>query len=369
MKFLFLSNSIGGLMNFRKELIEQLSSQGHDIHISSPIERSTEYFENLGCQIHPLSMKQRGTNPFSEIKLIKSYVNLLKKLEPDVVLAYTIKPNIYGSIACRKYGIPIIASVTGLGNAIENGGFLQRISIMLLRWGLYKTDHVFFQNQESQDFFSHKGIKLKSQSLIAGSGVNLDKFHTTEYPDVRNGVKFLFIGRMLEQKGLKLYMEAAVKLKKEYPDTEFHIIGIKDDPNLSDLVEQYHRSGIIIFHGEQKDVRPFISIVHCQVHPTFYPEGMSNVLLESAAMGRPAITTDRSGCREIVDDGETGFIIPQRSKEALIDRMREFINLSWEDMKAMGEKARKKVEKEFDRQMVVNEYIKKIEELTEKELL
>lgn len=364
MKILFLSNSIGGLINFRKEFIEKLCFGGHEIHISSPIETSTEYFESLGCIIHVLKMSQRGTNPKEEFLLLQRYKKIIKSVTPDIVLSYTIKPNIYGSVACSSYNIPIITSVTGLGTAVENGGWLQKLSVSLLKWGLSKANHVFFQNKESMDFFREKKIKLKSQSLVPGSGVNLEKFAFSEYPDEKDGVKFLFTGRILEPKGIKLYLKAASELIKKYPTAQFHIVGIKDDPELSKLVEEYHEKGIVIFHGQQKDVRPFISDVHCQVHPTFYPEGMSNVLLESAAMGRPAITTDRSGCKEIVDNELTGFIIPQRSKDALVKSMSRFIQMGWKEKKNMGELAHLKIKQQFDRTNVIRIYEDKIRELT-----
>lgn len=369
MRILFLSNSIGGLMNFRRELIEELVEKGNNVLIGSSIERDPIYFRDLGCKIYPLTMSQRGMNPFKELKLIYDYKRLLNSTQPDIVLSYTIKPNIYGSIACRAYGIPIISSVTGLGTAVEGKGFIQNVTCRLLKYALKSTDHIFFQNRESLDFFCDKGIEPKSSSIIAGSGVNLEKFQFKCYPPKDEKIKFLFTGRILERKGVKLYIEAATTLKKEFPDVEFHLIGIKDDPELSALVENYHQSGTIIFHGQQSDVRPFIANIHCQIHPTYYPEGMSNVLLESAAVGRPAITTDRSGCKEIVEDGITGYIVPQHSLEALIEKMRIFINLSWEKKKEMGEAARLKVERDFDRRKVVDRYILKIEDLTGKTVI
>lgn len=365
MKILFLSNSLGGLKSFRMEFIQTLAHRGHEILISSPCEDNIEMFIELGCKVFPINISRHGTNPFSELSLLIRYEKIISSISPDIILSYTIKPNIYGSIVGYILKIPIIASVTGLGEGVENNGIIQKIIIGMLKYAMKTTNHVYFQNQESMDFFKTKGINLRSQSLIAGSGVNLEKFYKAYYPDDSDGVRFLFIGRILESKGVRLYLEAAKDLKKDFPDSEFHIIGIKEDPILSALVEHYDKAGIVMFHGQQNDVRRFISNVHCQVHPTYYPEGMSNVLLESAAMGRPAITTDKSGCREIVENGITGFIIPQRSKEELIGKMRQFITLPWNIKKAMGEKARAKVEKVFDRNLIIHEYIKKIEELTD----
>lgn len=363
MHILFLSNSIGGLKSFRMELIEELLKQGDKVSICSPCEISADFFADMGCRIYPISMSRHGKNPFKEIKLISIYKRILKECKPDVVLAYTIKPNVYGSIACNKFNIPIICSVTGLGAAVENGGILQSISILLMRYGMRFASHVYFQNKESQDFFESCRIKLKSQSLVAGSGVNIEKFALKNYPSTENHIDFLYTGRILEAKGIGLYLNAARKLKSENPNLNFHIVGIKDDTKYSAMVDEYAQNGIIKFHGYQTDPRKFIEVAHCQVHPTYYPEGMSNVLLESASMGRPAITTDRSGCKEIVEDGITGFIIPQRDEEALVNALRRFIQLPYDNKCKMGLNAHKKVSTQFNRKDVVNDYIRRMHEL------
>ena len=364
MNILFLSNSIGGLKSFRMELIQKLRDNGHNVGICSPLEIEPTMFEEIGCTIFPIQMSRHGRNPLKELKLISIYQKIIKHFNPDICLAYTIKPNVYGSLACKRLKVPIISSVTGLGKVAEISGILQKVTLELMKFGLKNSDHVFFQNEESLNFLISNGVSLKSKSLVAGSGVNLEKFYFTEYPSEENGINFLYTGRILEEKGVGLYLEAARILTKEYPNVKFHIVGIKDDIKYSDMVDDYHSKGIITFHGYHQDPREFIKLSHCQVHPTYYPEGMSNVLLESSAMGRPAITTDRSGCREIIDDRKTGFIIGQRSIEELLSELRKFINLSWETKKLMGINARAKVEREFDRDTVIKDYISKIEELT-----
>lgn len=361
MKVLFLSNSIGGLKSFRTEVIDRLLERGDRVAICSPLEVAPDFFANKGCVIYPVDMGRHSTNPLKELKMIGVYADVINSFKPDVILAYTIKPNLWGSIAAHRAGVPIIASVTGLGVALEGGGLLKKISVWLLRRGIRHADHVYFQNQESLDFFNNHGIRMKSCSLVSGSGVNLQKFHFSPYPSREDAVNFLYTGRILEAKGVGLFLEAARILRGERSDVRFHIVGIKDDVRYSSMVEDYAARGIVEFHGPQNDVRPFIEMSHCQVHPTYYPEGMSNILLESAAMGRPAITTDRSGCREIVDNGVTGFIVPQRDGAALIDAMRRFLALSDEERKAMGAAARAKVERCFDRAKVVDEYIDKAE--------
>lgn len=363
MKVLFLSNSIGGLKSFRTEVVDTLLERGDSVAICSPLEVAPDFFSKRGCRIYPVDMGRHSTNPLKELRMIGEYERVLDEEKPDVVLAYTIKPNLWGSLACSRKHVPIIASVTGLGTALEGGGLLKHISVALLKYAMKRADHVYFQNQESLDFFKNNGIKMRSSSLVAGSGVNLRKFAFTPYPSTAEGVHFLYTGRILEAKGVGLYMEAARTIKAEYPDTHFHIVGIKDDVEYSAKVDEYADRGIIEFHGPQSDVRPFIARAHCQVHPTYYPEGMSNVLLESAATGRPAITTDRSGCKEIVDDGLTGYIVPQKDVEALTRAIRRFLNLSDEEKARMGTEARKKVERCFDRAKVVDEYLHKAEKL------
>ena len=366
MKTLFLSNSIGGLLNFRFELIEKLCRRGDDVYISSIIETSPKRFENIGCKIIPIDMEQRGTNPVSEYRLKESYESLIRDICPDVVLAYTIKPNIYGGAACRKFNIPIIANVTGLGTAIENGGLLQKISMSLYRWGLKDADFLFFQNQESMDFFKKCNVKPKKQSLIAGSGVNMNRFAYAEYPEDNDGIHFLFISRILPQKGISQYLDVAEKVRGKHDNVYFHIVGIKDDLYYSELIEEKAKDGIVCYHGQQTDVRPFIAQCHCLVHPSFYPEGLSNVCLESSAMGRPVITTDKSGCREVVDDGVTGFIVKQRDTYDLQEKVERFIALPHEQKREMGMQAHDKVEREFNRADVVKRYIETIDMLVHK---
>lgn len=363
MKVLFLSNSIGGLKSFRMELIDTLLNGGNEVAICSPCEIDPSFFEEMGCKIYPVDMSRHGINPIKEFEMIGEYKKVLTDFNPDVALAYTIKPNVYGSIACHKLKVPIICSVTGLGSAVENGGMMQKISVFLMRYGMRYADHVYFQNQESLDFFHSHNIKLKSESLVAGSGVNIEKFALSEFPPTSEHIDFLYTGRILEAKGVGLYLNAANALKKEYPNLRFHIVGIKDDVKYSALVDEYHKKGIIIFHGYHKDPRRFIAESHCQVHPTYYPEGMSNVLLESASMGRPAITTDKSGCKEIVDDGQTGFIIPQQDEKALINAITRFVALPHEVKIEMGLKAHKKVSINFNRRDVVKEYIERMKSL------
>ena len=283
-------------------------------------------------------------------------------IRPDVVLTYTIKPNIYGGIACRLFKAPYIANITGLGTAVENKGMLQKIAIILYRIAFKDIKCVFFQNEENRRFFIDNNIAVGKDRLIPGSGVNLEHFNVLNYPpdDI---VEFAFISRIMKEKGIEQYLEAAEYIKNKYPNTRFHVCGFCEE-DYQDRLEEMQSKGIIIYHGMLCDVREILKITHCTIHPTYYPEGMSNVLLESAACGRAIITTNRSGCREIVDDGVSGYLVKQKDSIDLIEKIEQFLALSLEDKKRMGLAGRKKVEKEFDRKIVVDAYMEEIEKAT-----
>lgn len=298
-------------------------------------------------------------NPVTELKLIRTYRQLFETVKPDAILGYTIKPNIYGAMAAQKCKIPFISNITGLGTAVENEGIKQKIFIFLYKIAFRKIQKVFFQNEENMQFFMDHKIALGKYDLLPGSGVNLERFTVSEYPD-DHIVKFLFISRIMKEKGIDQYLEAAKVIKRQYSNTEFHICGFCEKEYEGKL-DEYVKNGIVIYHGMIRDVAGFLSDIHCVVHPTYYPEGLSNVLLEASASGRPIITTDRSGCREVIDDGVNGYIIPQKDSQALIEAIDKFMQLDFEAKKSMGLAGRAKVEKEFDRQIVVEAYMKEIE--------
>jgi galacturonosyltransferase len=358
---LVLTNSINGLYSFRRELVEKLLESNFNVIISAPIDTKTNYFKEIGCSMIETSISRRGTNPISDFKLLLRYLQIIKNNRPDIVLTYTIKPNVYGGMACRLRDVPQIANVTGLGTAVENKGILQKITLMLYKIGLKKSECVFFQNQENMDFMQSNNIGKENGKLIPGSGVNLSHYELMDYPET-TVINFLFIARIMKQKGIDQYLDTAKYIKKRYPNTVFHVLG-NCEVSYKDILEELHEKNIVQYHGRQDDVREFHKISHCTIHPTYYPEGMSNVLLESAACGRPIITTNRSGCREIVDDGINGYLVEQQSSEDLIIKIEKFINLDYEEKKQMGLAGRTKVEKEFDRKIVIDAYRDEINKL------
>lgn len=362
MKILVLSNSFVGLYCFRKEVFQEFRYKGWEVVISCPVGNDgekAEWFKRIGCKIIDTRFKCHGKNPLSDFKLFYTYKRLIKKTKANVVLSYTIKPNLYGGLAAALCGVPQIANVTGLGITVEHPGALQKFTIMLYKICMRKTRLVFFQNKTDLSFcIAHKMIKGRTK-LIPGSGVNLQYHSLKPYPTAEEPMRFLFIGRIRVEKGIEEYLAAAEIIRKEYPNTEFHIIG-ECEGNYEKRLNTMKEEGIVDYHGFQSDVRQFLEHACCIIHPSFYPEGMSNVLLEACATGRPVITTDRSGCGEIVDNGNTGFIVHQQDKHDVIEKVRLFLSASYEERKQMGLAARKKVEREFDRRIVVNAYINEL---------
>ena len=362
MKILFLSNSFGALANFRYEFILHLLAEGHEVFLCFPFGENTEKLDGMGGQYIDVPLTRMGTNPFKEIRLIGNYRKIIRTVCPDIIFSYTIKPNIYGGLAAQKENIPIVQSVTGLGTALENPGILQKITTILYQMACRKSQRVFCQNEEILEYFQKYHIGTKHLARIAGSGVNLEHFQCLPYPRGRT-IDFLFVARIRKEKGIEQYLEAAEYIKKEYPQTVFHVIGFCDTESYLEILSQKQKKGIILYHGAQKDMIPFQILNCCTIHPTYYPEGMSNVLLESAACGRPIITTSRSGCREAIENGVTGFICKQKDTKDLIFQIEKFLNLTWEQRKEMGLAGRAKMEREFDRKIVVKAYLEEIQEI------
>ncbi|MBR5076758.1 MAG: glycosyltransferase family 4 protein [Bacteroidales bacterium] len=337
---------------------------GYGVTISCPeMMPQAEYFKEIGCPVVILAYDRRGVNPFADFKLMLEYKRMMRRMEPTVVLTYTIKPNIYGGIAARLAGIPQLANITGLGDAVENGGRMQRLTVALYKLGLSKTRKVFFQNASNREFCISRGIASPNSTLLPGSGVNLQHHTYQPFPIDEGMVRFLFIGRLLKDKGIEEYFETAKAVRDKYPNTEFQILGMVEGPYQQSLDEMV-RSGYIKHLGSTTDVRPFIGAVECTIMPSYH-EGMSNVNLESAANGRPVITTDVPGCRETVDDGVTGILVNARDTQSLISGVEQFLSLSYEQKRQMGIAAREKVEREFDRQKVIDAYLNEINLLSD----
>lgn len=357
-KVLFLVNHEMTIYNFRLEIVERFLKEGYEVHISSPCGEKIDELIEMGILHHDVEVNRHGMNPMEEMALLKYYKDLFKRVEPKIIFGFTIKPNLYGAMAARKAKIPFVANITGLGVGLENDNLRQKVLILLYKYAFRNIYKVFFQNEENRLFFVRHKIAIKAHDMLPGSGVNLEHFSYQQYPkdDV---VKFLFISRIMKEKGIDHYLETAEIIKKENNNVEFHVCGFCED-EYDGKLQEFHNKGIVIYHGMISNVSEFIQHMNCIIHPTYYPEGLSNVLLEACATGRPIITTDRSGCREVVEDGYNGYMIPQKNLEALISAVRKFLELSNEEKEQMGKNARKKVEKEFDRNIVVQKYVDEV---------
>ena len=365
---LVLTNNIGGLHSFRKEVIKAIVDAGYVVYISTPDDDGrAEYFESIGCHILKTTFSRRGMNPVADLKLMMAYRKIIKQLKPKAVLSYTIKPNVYGGMACRMTKTPQIANVTGLGDAVENGGWLQKLTIFLYKIGIKRANQVYFQNEINRDFCLKHHIADDRSIILPGSGVNLQHHVYQEYPSSDQKVRFLFIGRLLKDKGIEEYFETAKTIRAKYPDTEFQILGAVEGPYQSKL-DELVGIGVIRHLGVTKDVRPFIGAAECTIMPSYH-EGMSNVNLESAANGRPVITTDVPGCRETVDDGISGYLVKPRNVQSLIEGVERFLELPYEQKNKMGVEGRKKVERLFDRGIVVKAYLNAIKNVSGRDSL
>lgn len=356
---LLIANDTTYVYNLRRELLETLLALGDRVTVLCEEKQHADQLRQMGCTLLPAAVGRHGKNPLQDLALLRFYRRVLRQVRPDIVLTYNIKPNVYGGMACAAAKVPYLVNVCGLGTPLEVPGPLQILTAELYRRGVRRAACVFFQNQENEDFFNQRNLAPGHHRLLPGSGVNVERFPLLDYP--KGPVEFLFISRVMREKGIDQYLEAARVIRKKHPETVFHILGGCDDPAYLARLEALDREGVVRYHGQQADVRPFLVRSGCTIHPTWYPEGMSNVLLESAASGRPIITTDRSGCREIIDNGVNGFICRQQDSRDLICQIEKFLALGWEERRAMGQAGRRKVEREFDRRLVVQAYLEEME--------
>lgn len=358
MNIVLAANNTTFVYNLRREVIGELMKAGHRVTVLAQFSSHADTLAQMGCELIDISISRRGTNPLEDLKLMMQFLRILRQCKPDLVFLNNIKPNVYGGMACRILGTRYVPNITGLGTAVEYPGRMQKLTTRLYQWGVSGADSIFFQNEENLRFFRERGMmpgKAKVY-LLPGSGVNLESH--PELPYSRGDtVHFLFVARLLKEKGIELYLAAAKRIAQKHPAVMFHICGGCDDPRYLDLVAAAQAEGHVRYHGEQKDMTPFFRTAHCLVHPSYYPEGMSNVLLEAASSGRPVIATDRSGCRETVDAGVTGYRIPIKDEDALVQALEDFLSLTWDERERMGRAGRQKMEREFDRRLVVATYI------------
>lgn len=360
---LFLSNHFITLYSFRKELIAELCKSGHDVYISTPEDEQNTFFKNLGCRIIPTAISRHGMNPLKDFRLILQYRKIMKQVNPDVIFSYTIKPNIYGAFASNSLKYKQICNITGTGATFLTENLLSKLCRMLYKVSVKKSYKVFFQNSGDRDYFISHGMIGNNYDLLPGSGCNLIEHKYTDIPD-DDTINFLFVGRIMKIKGIDEYLACAEAIKKKYPNTMFYIAGWTEEKQYVDIVKKYQDRGIVQYIGFRKDINDWIQRSTCVVLPSHGGEGIPNVLLEASAMGRPCIASNINGSKDAVCDGVTGYLFDAGNTESLIDKAEKFINLPYEEKIKMGINGRRKIENEFDRQIIIDTYMKKLHELT-----
>jgi galacturonosyltransferase len=353
---------------FRKELIEAMIEEGYQVLISCPYGEKFELMKDNDFSYDDPDIDRRGTNLISDIGLFFHYFCLLLKHRPKVILTYTAKPNVYCGMAAYLLKIPVISNVTGFGSVLQKGGLMQKFIMRLFRFSFRRSACVMFQNATNMKLAEETGMVKGDHMLIPGSGVALSRYPVADYPDDESGVSFNYIGRILRDKGIDDYLASAKRIKEQYPDTQFHVLGFIEptQSHYEEILQTMQAEGTIHYHGSQKDVRPFIAASHATIHPSTYGEGMSNVLLESASSGRPIISTDNPGCMETFIDGESGLMYHGGNVDELCERIEEFIALSNEERKNMGMKGRQYIQDNFSREIVIDAYLNKIKQLIER---
>lgn len=359
MRIVIIANSSRGLYTFRSELIQELL-KNNEVVALIPDNGKIEQLKELGCKVIDTPIDRRGINPIKDFILIKLYYHLFVKLKPDLVLTYTIKPNIYGGFIAKKLKIIYAANITGLGTTFQNKGILRKIVVNMYKIALKRVKVVFFENSKNRDILIKEGIINKEKAcLLNGAGVNLEHYVVEEYPR-GDTIKFLFMGRIMKEKGIEELLASMKKLINDGFNVQLDVLGEYEE-DYRNILFSYEKEGWLHYYGYKENVRSFINASHCFVLPSWH-EGMANTNLESAASGRPVITSNIAGCKEAVIDGVSGFLSNVKDIDDLYKVMRKFVELSYDERKKMGLEGRKHMETYFDKQKVVKNTIKALME-------
>ncbi|MEA2048520.1 MAG: glycosyltransferase family 4 protein [Campylobacterota bacterium] len=350
-------NTSWNIFNFRLGVLHALQTDGYKIVCIAPRDAYSEKLESLGFEYHNININNKGTNPLEDAKLVYAFYKLYKEISPDVLLQYTIKPNIYGSMAAGILGIPVISNISGLGTVFLNDSLSSKVAKWLYRVALKVPKKVFYQNREDRALFvESKLVQASKTDLLPGSGIDTEKFKPVSNTD-NERVTFLFIARLVKDKGLIEYVEAAKKIKHHH--VAFQILGAFYPGNptaiTEDEMKRWEDEGIITYLGTSDAVQSLIAKSDCVVLPS-YREGLSRVLLEAASMAKPIIATDVPGCKEVVDDGVNGYLCLPRDSDSLAKEMQKILSLSKDERKKMGQRGREKIVKEFDESIVIEKY-------------
>lgn len=356
MKILILANFDVGLYQFRRELIAALLKE-HQVVVSLPDGDLVCLLEEMGCRFVDTPVDRRGINPVTDLGLCMRYLKLLRQEKPDLVITYTIKPNIYGGLVCRLLGIPYAVNITGLGTAFQKQGALRKLVTILYKLALKKAKVVFFENSGNmQTLLNEKIVSADGCKCLNGAGVNLDHYRCASYPNGKDPVRFLFIGRVMAEKGVDELFRAMGRLRREGYACTLDVLGHFEE-HYEEIIRQSEAEGWLHYHGQQKDVRPYIENTHCFVLPSWH-EGMANTNLECAAMGRPLITSRIHGCMEAVEENVSGLLCQPQNTDSLYEAMKRFLAMAPSEREAMGLAGRRHMEAFFDKKKVVSETLK-----------
>lgn len=362
-KIAIVANTCWNIYNFRTNIISRLLELNAKVYIIAPIDETIQFLSKLeNVTIVPLNnLKRNSSNPFSELALFNELYKKYKKINPDFILHYTIKPNIYGSVAAGLMKIKSASVVTGLGYTFIHKAWMKKIVSKMYKFAFGFNDYVIFENQDDRLLFIESEISSSLKSIsVKGCGVNLNHFKTEVNRLDRDGLEFIFVGRLLYDKGIVEYIESAKYLINKYPDVKFTVLGLLDEENPSHVSREklltWIKSNAIQYYSETKDVRPFLEKADCIVLPS-YREGLPKVIIESMAMSLPVITTDTAGCRETVEENYNGFLVPPKNTEKLIEAMEKFINLSQGARFKMGQRSLQKVNSEFKDTTIANDIL------------
>lgn len=355
---MLLTNASGGLYGFRKELIYELLKQ-HSVYAGSPLTLYKDELAEMGVHLIDLPLDRRGMNPIHDFKLLRQYNKIIKQIKPDLVITYTIKPNVYGGIVCRKNKVPYTVNITGLGTAFQKQRLIKTIVVFLYQIALRKAKVVFFENSANKDIFIESRIIKREQACVLnGAGVNLDQYKYLPYPEDESIFKFLFIGRVMKEKGVDELFDAMKLLVKDGYHCELNVVGGCEE-NYEPVMKQYEKEGWLKYYGYQDDVIPFIEESHCFVLPSWH-EGMANTNLECAASGRPIITSNIPGCKEAVIEDVTGLLCEPGNSQSLYITMKKMLLIDVNNRKIMGYEGRKHMERVFDKRKVVRKTLSEL---------
>ncbi len=348
-KICIITNHYYMLWQFRRELILELKKH-HQVVLIMPFVGHEEDFKALGLRCIECAVDRRSINPAKDLKLMQTYRRLLKQEKPDLVVTYSIKPNVYGGLVCSQLKIPFYANVQGLGTAFQNP-ILSKIVTAMYSAAFRKVEKVFFENEPNAQLFRDlKIVKPEKQVVLAGAGINTEHFALEPYPTY-DKVRFLHLGRLMREKGMDEILYAIRRLHQEGEAFDLDLVGFFDD-DYKQEVEALVNEGIATFHGFQPEPRPYYAAASCVLIPSHH-EGMSNVILEAAATGRPVIVTDIPGCREAVEHGVTGLLVRAKDGQSLYEAMKEIIHTPHQQREEMGKLGRAKMERQFRKEMVV----------------